>query len=68
MDDLNTNYLVKTDHQQIKDFFIINSFKQEITTAARTTLTSSIVIDVILTNNAFNIKNTTAIETCFSDL
>jgi len=66
MGDLNVDYLVQNNYQEIKDIFKTNGFSQLLTTATRVTETTTL-IDVIQTNNASNISHKTVILSGLSD-
>ena len=51
MEDLNVDYLVKTNHKEIKE--LLKGFKL-LQSPTRITLQSSTLIDVVLTNNLAN--------------
>ena len=67
MGDTNINYLDKNNHNDIKDIFMLNDYKQLITKATRITENSKTPIDTIFTNKPENISETDTIPTSLSD-
>ena len=56
--DFNVNYLDKNDNKELKTIINVNGFEQIVKTATRITPTTETLIDLILTNNSSNIKDT----------
>lgn len=56
--DFNANYLDARDNKELKTIINLNGFRQLIEKPTRITSTSKSLIDIILTNNTDNIKNT----------
>ena len=67
MGDTNINYLDKNNHNDIKDIFMLNGYKQLVTKATRITEDSKTLIDTIFTNKPENISKTDTIPTSLSD-
>ena len=65
--DTNINYLDKNNHNDIKDIFTLNGYKQLVTKATRITEKSKTLIDAIFTNKPENISKTDTIPTSLSD-
>ena len=63
----NINYLDKNNHNDIKDIFMLNGYKQLVTKATRITENSKTLIDTIFTNKPENISKTDTIPTSLSD-
>jgi len=64
--DLNTDYLVNTDNDNVKQSLTLNGFQQHITKPTRITKNSSTLIDIIATNKS-NIARTDVIPLSLSD-
>ena len=67
MGDTNINYLDKNNHNDIKDIFMLNGYKQLVTKATWITENSKTLIDKIFTNKPENISKTDTIPTSLSD-
>ena len=67
MGDTNINYLDKNNHNDIKDIFMLNGYKQLVTKATRTTEDSKTLTDTIFTNKPENISKTDTLPTSLSD-
>lgn len=67
MGDLNVNYLIDNDHQEIKDIFKDNGFMQIIENPTRVTHTSATLIDIVQVNNKRNISYNSVIPAGLSD-
>ena len=67
MGDTNINYLDKNNHNDIKDIFMLNGYKQLVTKATRITEDSKTLIDIIFTNKPKNISKTDTIPTSLSN-
>ena len=59
MGDTNINYLDKNNHNDIKDIFMLNGYKQLVTKATRITEDSKTLIDTIFTNKPKNTSKPT---------
>ena len=55
--DSNINYLDKNNHNDVKDIFMLNGYKQLVTKATRITEDSNTLIDTIFINKPKNISN-----------
>lgn len=64
--DLNSDYLVKSDNDNVKNILTIHGFKQLITKPTRVTKNSKTLIDIIATNKE-NISKTDVIPVSLSD-
>ena len=67
MGDININYLDKSNHNGIKDIFMLNGFKQLFTKVTRVTQDSKALIETIFIKKPENISKTDIIPTSFSD-
>ena len=67
MGDRNVNYLIKNNHEVIKDIFTDNGFKQILNSATRVTDQISSLIDLIFVNNYHHISYETVVPTGLSD-
>ena len=67
MGDLNVNYRKKDDHPKIKAIISVNGFKQIVKKATRTTLNTTTLIDIIITNGPSVIACTEVVPIAFSD-
>ena len=63
MGDMNVNYLIENDHEEIKDILTDNGFKQVLNAATRVTDQTSSLIDLVFVNNYQNISYKTVIPT-----
>ena len=67
MGDTIINYLDKNNHNDIKDIFMLNDYKQLVTKATRIIENSKTLIDTIFTNKPENISKTYTIQNSLSD-
>ena len=67
MDNMNVNYLIKNDHEVIKDIFTDNGFKKILNTSTRVTDQTSSLTDLIFVNSNQYICYNTVIPTGLSD-
>ena len=67
MGDTNINYLDKNNHNDIKDIFMLNGYKQLVTKATRITEDSKTLTDTIFTNIPKNISKANTVSTSLSD-
>ena len=67
MGDTIINYLGKNNHNDIKDIFMLNDYKQLVTKATRIIENSKTLIDTIFTNKPENISKTYTIQNSLSD-
>ena len=65
--DLNCNYLVRNDHEEIKEILYRNKLKQLIKQPTRITETSKTLIDIISTNNEKTTPDTNVELSAISD-
>ena len=64
---LNASYFKRDDNSEIKRIILVNGFKQIIKKATRTTLNTSTLIDVIITNNPSAIAGKEVVPMAFPD-
>ena len=65
--DLNCNYLIPTDHRDIKDIIRINGFKQIIDKPTRVSKNTKSLIDIIASNNSSKIADSIVVANSISD-